>query len=104
MGEISNHMNKRTLYIIVTLVLLLVYYCLLFYIAQTWYRSIPDDVVRVFESPVWMGILYSGWVVVPAHILAVFFLSFKRRINPGELIMLLAVPIALAALFFPAKG
>lgn len=97
-------MKKRTLYLIAALVLLLAYYSVICYIAKVWYSGIPEDIERVFGSPVLMGILYSGWVLVPAHMLVLLYLSYKRKINAGEFIMLLMVPIALAALFFPARG
>lgn len=96
--------KKKTTYIVAALILLLIYYSVLFYIARAWYSNIPVQIDYVFGSWFFMAVLYSGWVMVPAHILGLFYLSYTRKINAGELIMLLMVPIVLAALFFPAKG
>lgn len=96
-------MKTKTLRLIIVIVLLTTYYCLLFYMAQCWYSNIPVVIERIFGSPFWMMILYSAWVLVPAHFLVVFYQAYKRKLNAGELILCLLVPIALAALFFPAK-
>lgn len=97
-------MNKKTLWIIIGVVLLSIYYCLLFYVAKVWYSNIPAEVLWLMESGLYNYLLPTAYVIVPAHLIAVTILAYKRVINPGQIVLLFMVPIAMGYFIFPAKG
>jgi hypothetical protein len=97
-------MKTKTRNIILANGLLTIYYSILFYIAQSWYSNIPDTIERVFSSRFFMSMLYAAWVIVPVHFIVLFWLTYKRKVNAGEMILCLFLPIVLAALCFPARG
>lgn len=95
-------MKKRDA-LILGVVLLTVYYCVLFYIAQCWYSNIPEVVERIMESTFYHIMILSAYAIVPIHLIGVTWLAYKRIVNAGQIVLLFMVPFGVAYFIFPAK-